>query len=84
MIPITTVQFGPDEEALVLEVLRSGAIAQGPKVALVGLDEPSEERNGSQAEGGGHRVASRDLDEDPPGNCRFMGLYPARISLPYT
>jgi dTDP-4-amino-4,6-dideoxygalactose transaminase len=33
MIPITTVQFGPDEEALVLEVLRSGAIAQGPKVA---------------------------------------------------
>jgi perosamine synthetase len=33
MIPITTVQFGKDEEALVLEVLRSGSIAQGPKVA---------------------------------------------------
>jgi perosamine synthetase len=33
MIPITTVRFGPEEEAAVLEVLRSGAIAQGPKVA---------------------------------------------------
>lgn len=33
LIPITTVQFGEDEEALVLEVLRSGSIAQGPKVA---------------------------------------------------
>ncbi|TFD42459.1 DegT/DnrJ/EryC1/StrS family aminotransferase [Cryobacterium sp. TMT2-10] len=33
MIPITTVQFGPEEEELVLEVLRSGAVAQGPKVA---------------------------------------------------
>jgi perosamine synthetase len=33
MIPITTVQFGADEEQLVLEVLRSGSIAQGPKVA---------------------------------------------------
>ena len=33
MIPITTVQFGAEEEALVLEVLRSGQIAQGPMVA---------------------------------------------------
>ena len=33
MIPITTVQFGAEEEAQVLEVLRSGIIAQGPKVA---------------------------------------------------
>ncbi len=33
MIPITTVQFGEDEERLVLEVLRSGGVAQGPKVA---------------------------------------------------
>jgi dTDP-4-amino-4,6-dideoxygalactose transaminase len=32
MIPITVVQFGEAEEALVLEVLRSGGIAQGPKV----------------------------------------------------
>jgi len=33
MIPITTVQFGAEEEQQVLEVLRSGAVAQGPKVA---------------------------------------------------
>lgn len=33
MIPITDVRFGEEEEALVLEVLRSGIIAQGPKVA---------------------------------------------------
>jgi perosamine synthetase len=33
MIPITTVHFGKAEEELVLEVLRSGSIAQGPKVA---------------------------------------------------
>jgi perosamine synthetase len=32
MIPITTVTFGEEEQQLVLEVLRSGAIAQGPKV----------------------------------------------------
>ena len=38
MIPITTVQFGADEEALVLEVLRSGSIAQGPKVAELETD----------------------------------------------
>lgn len=35
MIPITTVRFGEEEEALVLEVLRSGLIAQGPKVAAL-------------------------------------------------
>lgn len=33
MIPISKVMFGPEEEALVLGVLRSGAIAQGPLVA---------------------------------------------------
>lgn len=32
MIPITTVQFGAEEEQQVLDVLRSGSIAQGPKV----------------------------------------------------
>ena len=31
-IPITTVEIGPDEERLVLEVLRSGQLAQGPVV----------------------------------------------------
>ncbi|WGD38088.1 DegT/DnrJ/EryC1/StrS family aminotransferase [Lysinibacter sp. HNR] len=33
MIPITTVQFGIEEEQRVLEVIRSGLIAQGPVVA---------------------------------------------------
>lgn len=33
MIPISRVEFGPEEESLVLEVLRSGMVAQGPKVA---------------------------------------------------
>lgn len=33
MIPITVVEFGSEEEALVLEVLRSGRVAQGPLVA---------------------------------------------------
>lgn len=33
MIPITVVRFGEEEEREVLEVLRSGTIAQGPKVA---------------------------------------------------
>lgn len=32
-VPITTVRFGAAEEELVLEVLRSGILAQGPKVA---------------------------------------------------
>lgn len=32
MIPITTVRLGAEEEALVLEVLRSGMLAQGKKV----------------------------------------------------
>ncbi|NND73437.1 MAG: DegT/DnrJ/EryC1/StrS family aminotransferase [Ilumatobacter sp.] len=32
MIPITVVRIGPDEEALVLEVLRSGQLAQGAYV----------------------------------------------------
>lgn len=32
MIPITTVRFGPEEEQLLLEVIRSGQLAQGPKV----------------------------------------------------
>ena len=32
MIPITSVRFGSEEEELVLQVLRSGSIAQGPMV----------------------------------------------------
>ena len=32
MIPITVVKFGPEEEALLLQVIRSGQLAQGPMV----------------------------------------------------
>lgn len=35
MIPITRVEIGAEEEAEVLEVLRSGQLAQGPKVAAL-------------------------------------------------
>ena len=57
MIPITRVQFGPEEEQLVLEVLRSGSIAQGPKVkqledefgATFGLDHVIAVNNGTTA-----------------------------------
>lgn len=38
MIPITVVEFGIEEEALVLEVLRSGNVAQGPMVARLEAD----------------------------------------------
>jgi perosamine synthetase len=34
-VPISTVRLGEQEERLVLEVLRSGMLAQGPKVALL-------------------------------------------------
>lgn len=57
MIPITRVQFGAEEEQLVLEVLRSGSIAQGPKVkqledefaATFGLDHVVAVNNGTTA-----------------------------------
>lgn len=57
MIPITRVQFGPEEERLVLEVLRSGSIAQGPKVkeledefgAMFGLGNVVAVNNGTTA-----------------------------------
>lgn len=50
MIPITSVQFGQAEEDLVVEVLRSGMIAQGPKVAQL-------EREFAEHFGARHAVA---------------------------
>jgi dTDP-4-amino-4,6-dideoxygalactose transaminase len=38
VIPVSSVQLGPEEEALVLEVLRTGMLAQGPKVARLEAD----------------------------------------------
>lgn len=57
MIPITVVEFGTAEEDLVLEVLRSGSVAQGPVVArfeeafasLVGTKHAVAVNNGTTA-----------------------------------
>ncbi len=50
MIPISTVRLGPEAERLVLEVIRSGMIAQGPMVARF-------EREFAQLVGARHAVA---------------------------
>jgi perosamine synthetase len=50
LIPITSVVIGPEEEAHVLEVLRSGKLAQGPVVAAL-------ERSFAQLCGVPHAVA---------------------------
>ena len=50
MIPITTVRFGAEEEALVLEVLRSGQLAQGAYVERF-------EREFAELHGVSHAVA---------------------------
>lgn len=57
MIPITVVEFGKEEEDLVLEVIRSGNVAQGPKVQeletrfaeLVGVKHAVAVNNGTTA-----------------------------------
>ena len=57
MIPISVVDLGTEVEQLVLEVLRSGVIAQGPKVAeleagfaaLVGVEHAVAVNNGTTA-----------------------------------
>lgn len=57
MIPISVVRFGPETEARVLEVIRSGVIAQGPAVAelerrfaeLVGVRHAVAVNNGTTA-----------------------------------
>lgn len=57
MIPITSVRFGAEEEELVLQVLRSGSIAQGPMVkrledefaSLIGVRHAIAVNNGTTA-----------------------------------
>jgi perosamine synthetase len=71
MIPITVVEFGAEEEALVLEVLRSGNVAQGPKVqrleedfaALVGVKHAIAVNNGTTS-----LVASLQVLDLKPGD----------------
>jgi len=71
MIPITVVEFGSEEEALVLEVLRSGRVAQGPMVArfenefaeLVGVKHAVAVNNGTTS-----LIASLQSFELEPGS----------------
>ena len=71
MIPITVVEFGEAEENLVLEVLRSGNIAQGPKVKqleesfaeLVGVKHAIAVNNGTTS-----LVASIEVLDLKPGD----------------
>jgi len=56
-IPISTVRIGPEVETMVLEVLRSGVVAQGPVVkrledefaALIGVKHVVAVNNGTTA-----------------------------------
>lgn len=71
MIPITVVKFGTAEEELVLEVIRSGMVAQGPKVkrleeefaALTGVKHAVAVNNGTTA-----LVASLQVLDLKPGD----------------
>ncbi|MET4782133.1 DegT/DnrJ/EryC1/StrS family aminotransferase [Glaciihabitans sp. UYNi722] len=71
MIPISSVQFGSEEEELVIEVLRSGSIAQGPMVqrferefaALCGVKHAIAVNNGTTA-----LVAALDILDLRPGD----------------
>ncbi len=71
MIPITVVEFGDEEERQVLEVLRSGNVAQGPKVLefeekfsrLVGVQHAIAVNNGTTS-----LVASLQVLDLEPGD----------------
>jgi dTDP-4-amino-4,6-dideoxygalactose transaminase len=71
MIPISSVQFGSDEEELVIGVLRSGSIAQGPLVerferefaALSGVKHAIAVNNGTTA-----LVAALEILDLQPGD----------------
>lgn len=71
MIPITVVEFGEDEEREVLEVLRSGNVAQGPKVKefedrfakLIGVEHAVAVNNGTTS-----LVASLQVLDLEPGD----------------
>lgn len=71
MIPITVVEFGEEEERQVLEVLRSGNVAQGPKVKefedrfaeLIGTEHAVAVNNGTTS-----LVASLEVLDLEPGD----------------
>ncbi|KRA22236.1 aminotransferase [Microbacterium sp. Root61] len=79
MIPITVVEFGPEEERLVLEVLRSGRIAQGPLVARF-------EEDFAQLTGVKHAVAVNNGTTSLVASLQVLDLKPGDevITSPFT
>lgn len=79
MIPITVVEFGSQEEQLVLEVLRSGRIAQGPLVARF-------EEEFAALTGVSHAVAVNNGTTSLVASLHALGLGPGDevITTPFT
>lgn len=79
MIPITVVEFGPEEERLVLEVLRSGRVAQGPLVAEF-------ERRFAELTGVRHAVAVNNGTTSLIASLQCLDLQPGDevITSPFT
>lgn len=79
MIPITAVSFGPEEEQRVLEVIRSGIIAQGPVVAEF-------ERRFAEVAGTEHAVAVNNGTTSLIASIQVLELQPGDevITSPFT
>jgi perosamine synthetase len=79
MIPITVVEFGSEEEQLVLDVLRSGRVAQGP---LVGRFE----EEFAALTGVKHAVAVNNGTTSLVASLQCMGLKPGDevVTSPFT
>ena len=79
MIRISQPSFGPDVEALVLEVLRSGHVAQGPMVARF-------EDLGAAMAGSSHAVAVSNGTVSLEAALEVAGIGPGRevITTPFT
>ncbi|MBI4934937.1 MAG: DegT/DnrJ/EryC1/StrS family aminotransferase [Actinobacteria bacterium] len=79
MIPITTVRIGPEEEALVLEVLRSGQLAQGAYVERL-------ERDFAAIHGVRHAVAVNNGTTALVAALQVLGVQPGDevITSPFT
>lgn len=79
MIPITVVQFGEEEEKQVLEVLRSGNIAQGPKVLEL-------ENAFARLAGVEHAIAVNNGTTSLVASLQVLGLQPGDevVTSPFT
>ncbi len=79
MIPISVVRLGPDVEEKVLEVVRSGVIAQGPVVAEL-------ERRFAELVGAEHAVAVNNGTTALVASLQVLGLEPGDevVTSPFT